>query len=76
MLPTRDDGTFEAASSVRDPAVRVLRHEVTGKLLRRGVAIHEVPIRYRPRSIEEGKKIKWTDGAIALWTLLKHRLRA
>ena len=47
--------------------------EVTAKLLRRGVAIHEVPISYNPRSWEEGKKIQWYDGLIAIWTLLKYR---
>jgi glycosyltransferase involved in cell wall biosynthesis len=47
--------------------------EVTGKLLMRGVQIHEVPISYRPRSLEEGKKINWRDGLEAIWTLLKHR---
>ncbi|MFA6029888.1 MAG: glycosyltransferase family 2 protein [Elusimicrobiota bacterium] len=48
--------------------------EVTAKLLKRGHLIVETPIRYRPRSIEEGKKIRWKDGVIALWTLLKIRL--
>jgi glycosyltransferase involved in cell wall biosynthesis len=47
--------------------------EVTGKLLRRGVEIHEVPITYRPRSFEEGKKIQWYDGIGAIWTLVKYR---
>jgi dolichol-phosphate mannosyltransferase len=47
--------------------------EVTGKLLRRGVEIHEVPITYRPRSFEEGKKIQWYDGINAIWTLIKYR---
>jgi glycosyltransferase involved in cell wall biosynthesis len=47
--------------------------EVTAKILRRGIAIHEVPISYHPRRIEEGKKIRWHDGVIALWTLLKLR---
>ena len=47
--------------------------EVTGKLLRRGVEIHEVPITYRPRSFEEGKKIQWYDGIDAIWTLVKYR---
>jgi hypothetical protein len=46
---------------------------VTAKLLRRGVAIHEVPISYNPRSWEEGKKIQWYDGLIAIQTLLKYR---
>lgn len=47
--------------------------EVTGKLLRRGVDIIEVPISYTPRSWEEGKKIRWYDGVIAIWTLIKYR---
>ncbi len=50
--------------------------EVTGKLLRRGVPIHEVPISYHPRSWDEGKKIQWYDGAIAIWTLIKYRFGA
>jgi glycosyltransferase involved in cell wall biosynthesis len=48
--------------------------EVTGKVLKRGVEIHEVPISYQPRSLEEGKKISWKDGLQAIWTLLTHRL--
>ncbi len=47
--------------------------EVTAKVLRRGIPIYETPITYHPRSIEEGKKIRWRDGFIALWTLLKYR---
>ncbi|MDD2773090.1 MAG: glycosyltransferase family 2 protein [Elusimicrobiales bacterium] len=48
--------------------------EVTGKLLRRGVRITELPISYSPRSVAQGKKIKFRDGVIALWTLLKIRV--
>ncbi len=47
--------------------------EVTAKIARLGYPIHEVPISYYPRSFEEGKKIKWKDGLIAIWTLLKYR---
>lgn len=47
--------------------------EVTAKVLKRGIEIKEVPISYSPRSIEEGKKIKWTDGVIALWVLFSLR---
>lgn len=47
--------------------------EVTAKLLRQRVRIHEVPISYQPRSREEGKKIQWSDGLVALQTLLKYR---
>ena len=48
--------------------------EVTGKLLRRGVRPYEVPITYRARSREEGKKLTWRDGVEALWILVKIRL--
>jgi glycosyltransferase involved in cell wall biosynthesis len=47
--------------------------EVTAKILRRGHRITEVPIRYRPRTYREGKKISWRDGARAVWTLFKCR---
>ncbi|MEZ5990568.1 MAG: glycosyltransferase family 2 protein [Planctomycetota bacterium] len=47
--------------------------EVTAKVLRRGIRIPEIPISYRPRRIEEGKKIRTRDGFIALWTLLRFR---
>ena len=48
-------------------------HEITAKLIRQGLRIMEVPIRYYPRSREEGKKIKPSDGLIAVWTLLRFR---
>jgi glycosyltransferase involved in cell wall biosynthesis len=47
--------------------------EVTAKIAKRGIKIYEVPISYFPRNKSEGKKIKWKDGVVALWTLLKHR---
>jgi glycosyltransferase involved in cell wall biosynthesis len=47
--------------------------EATAKTLKRGVKILELPINYHPRKMEEGKKIRWTDGVIALWTLLRLR---
>lgn len=49
--------------------------EVTGKVLRRDIEIHEIPISYRPRGLDEGKKISWRDGLEAIWTLLKYRFR-
>jgi dolichol-phosphate mannosyltransferase len=48
-------------------------HEITARLIRAGFPIVEVPIAYHPRSKEEGKKIKATDGLIAVWTLLRFR---
>ena len=47
--------------------------EVTGKLLRRGVRPYEVPISYRARSREEGKKLTWRDGVQAVWILVRER---
>ncbi len=47
--------------------------EVTAKVIRRGHRIVEVPIRYEARSLAQGKKIRWTDGVAAIWTLLKFR---
>ncbi|MBE0447527.1 MAG: glycosyltransferase family 2 protein [Actinobacteria bacterium] len=47
--------------------------EVTAKILKRGYKIYEVPIKYEARGVKEGKKIKWQDGFIAIWTLIKYR---
>jgi glycosyltransferase involved in cell wall biosynthesis len=48
--------------------------EVTAKLLRAGYEIEEVPISYTPRTVSEGKKIRWHDGAMAIATLIRCRL--
>jgi glycosyltransferase involved in cell wall biosynthesis len=48
--------------------------EVTAKVRRAGHRIHEVPISYNARGIEDGKKIRWQDGVQALWTLIKYRI--
>ena len=50
--------------------------EITAKLLRRGIVIHEVPIRYVGRSFAEGKKISWRDFLSAVWTLVRLRVNA
>lgn len=49
--------------------------EITAKIAKKGIKIHEVPISYDPRTYGEGKKIGWRDGVQALWTLLKYRFR-
>jgi glycosyltransferase involved in cell wall biosynthesis len=49
--------------------------EVTGKLLRRKLRPYEVPISYRARGRDEGKKITWKDGVEALWILGRERAR-
>lgn len=50
--------------------------ELVAKLGRRKIRIYEIPITYSPRKIREGKKIRWHDGLVALWTLFKHRFSA
>jgi glycosyltransferase involved in cell wall biosynthesis len=47
--------------------------ELTAKIFKRGFRVYEIPITYDGRSYEEGKKIGWKDGFVALWVLLKHR---
>jgi len=47
--------------------------EVTAKLCKRGYKIEDVLVSFNPRDYTRGKKIKWKDGFIALWTLLKYR---
>jgi dolichol-phosphate mannosyltransferase len=47
--------------------------EVTAKLCRMGEKIAEVPIAYVPRSAGEGKKIRHSDGWLAIWTLIRCR---
>ena len=45
--------------------------EITAIFLRRGYRILEVPVTYRPRTIEAGKKISWIDGFEAICTLTR-----
>ncbi len=49
--------------------------EVVAKLGRNKIKIYELPIRYNPRKFDEGKKIRWTDGLQAIWTLIKYRFK-
>lgn len=47
--------------------------EITAKILKRKEKILELPIEYKPRKLEAGKKISWKDGVYALWILIKYR---
>ena len=49
--------------------------EITARLLQRGERIFEVPISYKARTTEEGKKLRASDGLRVLWTLVRCRLR-
>jgi len=65
------------AEIVRDIPLRSKRFdfepEITAKVLKRGHRIYEVPISYNGREWDEGKKITWKDGVIAMWTLFRYR---
>lgn len=50
-----------------------LDHEITAKVLARGLRIVEVPVSYHPRTREEGKKIGLRDWFIALRTFFRFR---
>jgi glycosyltransferase involved in cell wall biosynthesis len=47
--------------------------EITAKILRRGLNILEVPISYNSRDKDEGKKIGWRDGLLAIFALIRYR---
>ena len=47
--------------------------EFTMKIAKKGFRIYEVPISYSGRTYEEGKKIGWYDGLVAIFTILWFR---
>ncbi|MEK7476940.1 MAG: glycosyltransferase family 2 protein [Candidatus Coatesbacteria bacterium] len=72
---------YKALPAARLRALRLtatrfeLEAELTAGLLHQGIHIIEAPIRYRPRSYLEGKKIHPLDGLRILWRLLLLRIR-
>ena len=58
---------------LREPGFAI-EAEITARLLRAGVRIYEVPITYRARSREDGKKLHARDGGRMLATLLRCRI--
>ena len=46
--------------------------EITAKIAKRKLRFHEVPISYHARTYAEGKKIKWKDGVVAIYIILKY----
>jgi len=48
--------------------------EITTKLSKKKYKIKEIPISYKGRTYEKGKKITSMDGLIALFSLIKYRL--
>jgi glycosyltransferase involved in cell wall biosynthesis len=47
--------------------------EITIRLAKLGLRIHEVPISYSPRQYHKGKKINYKDGLAALWHIVRFR---
>jgi len=47
--------------------------EITAKIFKRGFRVYEIPITYDGRGYDEGKKITWRDGIVAIWTLIRFR---
>ena len=47
--------------------------EFTMKIAKRKFRIYEVPISYRGRTYQEGKKINWKDGVAAIYNILRYR---
>jgi glycosyltransferase involved in cell wall biosynthesis len=48
--------------------------EMTAKIFKGRHRVYEIPITYDGRGYDEGKKITWRDGIVALWVLLKYRV--
>lgn len=48
-----------------------LEPELTAKIAKRRLRVYEVPISYKGRTYEEGKKISWRDGLWALYYIVK-----
>ncbi len=47
--------------------------EITAKVIKNKARLKEVPISYMGRTKEEGKKISWKDGFMAIFTTVKYR---
>jgi glycosyltransferase involved in cell wall biosynthesis len=51
-----------------------LEPQITGGLLNLGYQIYEVPVNYKARTREQGKKLVWKDGVRAVQTLVRVRM--
>jgi glycosyltransferase involved in cell wall biosynthesis len=66
----------EVARSLQLDANRFdIEPQITARVLRRGHRIHELPVKFEPRSRAQGKKIGWRDGVRAVDVLLRERFR-
>ena len=51
----------------------VFEPEITAKISKKRIRIHEVPISYHPRTTKEGKKIGFKDGLRAIYCIWRYR---
>jgi glycosyltransferase involved in cell wall biosynthesis len=66
----------EVARSLQLDANRFdIEPQITARVLRRGHRIHELPVKFEPRSRAQGKKIGWRDGFRAVEVLVRERFR-
>jgi glycosyltransferase involved in cell wall biosynthesis len=66
----------DVARSLRLDANRFdIEPQITARLLRGGHRIHELPVKFDPRSRAQGKKIGWRVGVRAVEVLVKERFR-
>ncbi|NCP17473.1 glycosyl transferase [Candidatus Kuenenbacteria bacterium CG_4_9_14_3_um_filter_39_14] len=52
-----------------------IESELTAKIAKSGVTILETPISYCGRSFKQGKKIRSFDGLLAIWKIIKYRIK-
>ncbi len=48
--------------------------EITARIAKGKWRVYEVPISYSGRSYDEGKKITWRDGFVALYSIVRFSL--
>jgi len=58
---------------LREPGFAI-EAEIVARLLERGERVYELPIHYRARRTEAGKKLTWVDGLRVIRTLVRCRL--
>jgi len=58
---------------LREPGFAI-ESEIAARLLQQGERIYEVPVHYKARATEEGKKLTWVDGLRVIRTLVRCRL--
>ncbi|MCK4760905.1 MAG: glycosyltransferase family 2 protein [Candidatus Aminicenantes bacterium] len=47
--------------------------EITARLLKKNIKIKELPIDYTPRTVKEGKKLRWSHGFRVVFSIIKNR---